>query len=104
MREFFAVSVEHFFEDPSGFAKELPLLYQHLCVLLHQDPLRIASGDHLKVNMPSNQPPADWNDSNILFESSPPSRSAVSSFLLPVIMIFIFIFLFREEENLLLVD
>lgn len=103
MREFFAVSVEHFFEDPEGFSNELPLLYQHLCVLLHQDPLRIAAGDHLNVKMPSNQPPSNLNDIDVLFESSPPAKSAVSSFLLPVVMMFIFIFIFRDEDNLLLV-
>ncbi len=103
MREFFAVSVEHFFEDPAGFSNELPLLYQHLCVLLHQDPLRITAGDHLNIKMPSNQLPADLNDTDILFESSPPAKSAVSSFLLPVIMMFIFIFIFRDDEKLLLV-
>jgi MtfA peptidase len=103
MREFFAVSVEHFFEDPSGFANELPLLYQHLCVLLHQDPLRIAAGDHLNVKMPSNQPPSNLNDKDVLFESSPPAKSAVSSFLLPVVMMFIFIFIFRDDERLQLV-
>lgn len=103
MREFFAVSVEHFFEDPAGFSNELPLLYQHLCVLLHQDPLRIAAGDHLQVKMPSNQPPVDLKDSDILFESSPPAKSAVSSFLLPVVMMFIFIFIFRDDEKLQLV-
>jgi MtfA peptidase len=103
MREFFAVSVEHFFEDPAGFSAQLPLLYQHLCVLLNQDPLRIAAGDHLQVKMPSNQPPVELNVTDILFESSPPAKSAVSSFLLPVVMMFIFIFIFRDDEKLQLV-
>ncbi|MBL7924742.1 MAG: zinc-dependent peptidase [Bacteroidia bacterium] len=43
-REFFAVSVEHFFEDPAGFRQELPHLYRHLTVLLRQDPVALHSG------------------------------------------------------------
>jgi len=37
--EFFAVAVEHFFEAPAEFQKELPDIYNHLCVLLNQNPL-----------------------------------------------------------------
>jgi Mlc titration factor MtfA (ptsG expression regulator) len=36
--EFFAVSVEHFFESPSEFKEKLPVLYQTLTHLLNQDP------------------------------------------------------------------
>jgi len=36
--EFFAVSIEYFFEDAVEFKKELPNLYRHLCLLLNQDP------------------------------------------------------------------
>ena len=36
--EFFAVSVEHFFESPNELNKELPALYQYLTKLLKQDP------------------------------------------------------------------
>ena len=39
--EFFAVAVEHFFEAPAEFHKELPDIYNHLCVLLNQNPLNI---------------------------------------------------------------
>lgn len=37
--EFFAVAVEHFFEAPEQFQKELPDVFNHLCVLLNQNPM-----------------------------------------------------------------
>lgn len=39
MEEFFAVCIEHFFEAPAQFKKILPDIYNHLCFLLHQNPL-----------------------------------------------------------------
>jgi Mlc titration factor MtfA (ptsG expression regulator) len=36
--EFFAVAVEHFFEQPGRFRDEQPELYQVMCALLKQDP------------------------------------------------------------------
>lgn len=39
MHEFFSVSVEHFFEDPLGFSKNLPMLYHQMTILLNQNPL-----------------------------------------------------------------
>lgn len=38
--EFFAVSLEAFFEKPQEFSKELPILYDSLARLLRQDPRR----------------------------------------------------------------
>lgn len=46
MHEFFAVSVEHFFEDPEDFCQQLPDIYNHLCVLLNQNPLN-KMGDYV---------------------------------------------------------
>ena len=43
LEEFFAVCVEHFFEVPEEFRKQLPDVYNHLCFLLNLDPLRINS-------------------------------------------------------------
>jgi len=40
MEEFFAICVEHFFEVPFEFKKHLPDIYNHLCYLLNQDPVR----------------------------------------------------------------
>jgi Mlc titration factor MtfA (ptsG expression regulator) len=37
--EFFAVCIEHFFEASEEFQKNLPDIYNHLCILLNQDPL-----------------------------------------------------------------
>lgn len=37
--EFFAVCVEHFFETPRQFKKEMKKLYSLYCLLLNQDPL-----------------------------------------------------------------
>ncbi len=39
-KEFFAVSVENFFERPEAFRNEAPLLYSILVSLLNQDPLK----------------------------------------------------------------
>ncbi len=43
--EFFAVCVEHFFETPAEFYREHRRVYEHLCVVLNQDPLN-ADGDY----------------------------------------------------------
>lgn len=43
--EFFAVCVEHFFESPEAFNQQLPNIFNHLCVLLNQNPLNI-KGDY----------------------------------------------------------
>ncbi len=37
VNEFFSVIVEHWFESPEQFNKELPDLYRHVCILLNQD-------------------------------------------------------------------
>lgn len=42
--EFFAVSIENFFERPGKFQKEKPELYQTMCALLRQDPLILFPG------------------------------------------------------------
>jgi len=39
MQELWAVSVEAFFENPSGLKRSLPQLYGTLCDILNQDPL-----------------------------------------------------------------
>lgn len=39
MHEFFSVCIEHFFEVPETFQKMLPDIYNHLCILLNQDPV-----------------------------------------------------------------
>ena len=41
MHEFFAVCVEHFFEAPAEFKKQLPHLYNYLTLMLNQDPQNI---------------------------------------------------------------
>ncbi|HET6243182.1 MAG: zinc-dependent peptidase [Bacteroidetes bacterium] len=48
--EFFAVCIEHFFENPLSFKEELPDIYNHLCFLLNQDPLNNNSNYMLNVN------------------------------------------------------
>jgi MtfA peptidase len=45
MHEFFAVCIEHFFEAPAEFKKELPHLYNFLMLMLNQDPLNVR-GDY----------------------------------------------------------
>jgi MtfA peptidase len=44
--EFFAVCIEHFFEVPQSFHKELPDIFNHLCILLNQNPLN-TTGDYI---------------------------------------------------------
>jgi hypothetical protein len=39
INEFFAVAIEHFFEDPESLKQNLPDLYSKLCQLLKQDPV-----------------------------------------------------------------
>ena len=41
MQEFWAVSVEAFFENPSGLKQNMPELYGTLCDVLNQDPLTV---------------------------------------------------------------
>jgi MtfA peptidase len=43
--EFFAVCMEHFFEVPQAFHRELPDVFNHMCVLLNQNPLN-TKGDY----------------------------------------------------------
>lgn len=38
-KEFFAICVENFFERPEDFKTNLPLIYDHLCAVLQQNPL-----------------------------------------------------------------
>jgi MtfA peptidase len=49
-QEFFAVCVEHFFENPDTFKEELPDLYNHLCFLLNQDPRNSENNYRLNQN------------------------------------------------------
>ena len=42
--EFFAVSMEYFFENPTAFKSHLPELYGVMCELLNQDPLKPNNG------------------------------------------------------------
>lgn len=46
--EFFAVCVENFFEVPQEFRKNLPDIYNHLCILLNQNPLNTSENYRLK--------------------------------------------------------
>lgn len=39
MMEFFAVAVEHFFETPDQFQRELPVLYKRFSLMLNIDPM-----------------------------------------------------------------
>ena len=54
--EFFSVCVEHFFEDSQGFKYTLPDLYQHLTMLLRQDPSMLGKNEHTQLKWNSNHP------------------------------------------------
>lgn len=49
MHEFFAVCVEHFFEAPKEFKKELPHLYNYLMLMLNQDPDNVKGDYEVRV-------------------------------------------------------
>jgi hypothetical protein len=50
LHEFFAVCVENFFETPHDMKKYVPNVYNHLCVLLNQDPSNVAEDYQLPEN------------------------------------------------------
>jgi Mlc titration factor MtfA (ptsG expression regulator) len=64
--EFFAVSVENFFERSANFKKELPELYGSLVLLMRQDPLKAG-----QVNVPLRRGQGDEYDPLSNFRSSP---------------------------------
>ncbi|MBL0328219.1 MAG: zinc-dependent peptidase [Bacteroidetes bacterium] len=49
MHEFFAVCVEHFFEAPKEFKKQLPHLYNYLMLMLNQDPDNVKGDYQVRV-------------------------------------------------------
>lgn len=49
MHEFFAVCVEHFFEAPKEFKKQLPHLYNYLMLMLNQDPDNVKGDYEVRV-------------------------------------------------------
>lgn len=49
LHEFFAVCIEHFFEAPSEFRRELPVLYGHTALMLNQDPENTAEDYKVKT-------------------------------------------------------
>jgi Mlc titration factor MtfA (ptsG expression regulator) len=50
VHEFFAVSVENFFERPGQFREQLPALYLVMTKLLNQDPLTIHKPNNLPIS------------------------------------------------------
>lgn len=95
-REFFAVCIEHFFEYPEGFARQLPVLYHHLTVLLRQDPLRLRQEDDPTPRYTSNQP-----DSTQLQHKTAEARwhllQGVSALLLPPAFVWLLVVKFEGQ-------
>ncbi len=85
-REFFAVSVEHFFEDPQEFKKNLPHLYRHLSILLRQDPVALGLNQHTLLSWVSNQPTWNKQDDHVMkhFQSDFPFWYATKWMMLPL--------------------
>jgi len=52
--EFFAVSIEHFFESPDRFMELHPRLFHSMCILLNQNPLN-TNGDYKYIPAPRKQ-------------------------------------------------
>lgn len=100
-REFFAVCVEHFFEDPDGFRNNLPHLYRHLSVLLRQDPVSVGKMQHTRLSWVSNQPEGVKENVHqpAHFQSSFPYWFASKNVLLPIV-IFSFIAAVSSGEAL----
>lgn len=98
-REFFAVCVEHFFEDPEGFARQLPVLYRHLATLLRQDPLRLQQEDDPTPRYISNRP-----DGLQLQHKTAEVRwhllRGVSALLLPVAFVLVLVVKFEGQPML----
>lgn len=93
-REFFAVSVEHFFEDPEGFSAQLPLLYRHLTILLRQDPLRLKKFADPTPQWISNR--VDHQKiGNKLIDSDYSHFYGLTSVGLPLFLLLLFLFLTR---------
>jgi Mlc titration factor MtfA (ptsG expression regulator) len=56
-QEFWAVSIETFFEKAHTFKKQLPELYKALCILLNQDPL--TARKIIDMDFPAERPAMD---------------------------------------------
>lgn len=69
--EFFAVSVEYFFERPEEFKSAMPELFSHLCWLLNQNPLHV----HTDYNLSA---VAEVRRSTIIAENANLPRNASS--------------------------
>ena len=98
-QEFFAVCVEHFFEASKAFSRELPEIYNHLCVLLNQNPIKKDRDYRLNSNrrkrlgykakkwvtskvMVDNISESDWHWSLSVFIFG----ACISSWLIPVMV------------------
>jgi len=88
-REFFAVCVEHFFEDPLSFKSHLPHLYRHLTILLRQDPVALGQTQHTQLSWASNKTegihPAAQATRH--FQSEFPFWHATKGIMLPLVFI-----------------
>ncbi len=85
-REFFAVCVEQFFEDPQGFKQHLPHLYRHLCILLKQDPAALGLNPPSGDVWSSNQPPSVQQQQPV-YTGPLPVMQALSVFIFPLIVL-----------------
>lgn len=85
-REFFSVCVEHFFEDPNGFKTHLPQLYQHLTMLMKQDPSMLGKVEHTQLNWKSNIPNFQLvlQNDNVKFKTDFPYWHSTSGILIPL--------------------
>ena len=54
--EFWAVCVEHFYEAPEEFCRNLPELYQAMCSILGIDPMKLNAEDWGEEYVFSNKP------------------------------------------------
>lgn len=94
-REFFAVCVEHFFEDPHGFKKNIPQLYSHLSVLLKQDPCLLGVSEHTQLCWKPNHPGflLPLHEKDVKFKSVFPLWHASKGIVLPFAFYYFFSYL-----------
>ncbi len=104
--EFFAISMEHFFENSIEFKKELPGLYRYLCLLLNQDPaeekpIGFNYKEYFKEkNLRTNSPIGErilFDDKKLGLRNRTPENTRIIGFI--IILAFIMIMIYVSESG-----
>lgn len=95
MHEFFAVCIEHFFEAPERFNRELPEIYLNFCILLNQNPLKthgyvlnarkyLLNNDNSRISFNRNHKKVFKTNANILTQL----KNVYFFFFIPLLILF----------------